>query len=507
MHDLLMRLADLPPGLIYVVAAALVMGETALLLGLFVPAEGTLLLVGFLAYTGTLRLGPTLLIMITAAAVGDALAFRAGRRYGPRLRAGGFGARVGEERWARADRMLGRMGGRGIAGARWVAFARTLLPRLAGSTGMRYRRFAPWNLLGVVSWVGGSIVVGYLAGESYAAVSHYLGRATAAVLLMLVSVVAIVLAGRWLGRNPDPVRALLARAGRLPVLRWVVHRYGALFTGLSARVGAGWALVANLAAGLVLLFSGGLVLAWAVSTVVDGSGLSAVDTAIAGWFAGQRTDGAVEVAHTAIGALRGSLLIAVVGMLALAHGWRTRAWRDDLVGVVGTVGAFVPPVLVALVADLTILDESSAGGPLPAALLPGQNAVASASLCTLAWLLSRRARWPVAVAAWTGAAVGVVTVAGARLYVGWSTASETVTSVLLGVLWTAVFMIAWATRDRAVRKPDGATGTGAVGTGAVGIASAGAGPAGSGGPLADGRSAGDTGPVAAGGRADGDRPA
>ena len=42
-------------------------------------------------------------------------------------------------------------------------------------------------------------------------------------------------------------------------------------------------------------------------------------------------------------------------------------------------------------------------------------------------------------------------VGAARLYVGWSTASETVTSVLLGVLWTAVFMVAWATRDRAVR--------------------------------------------------------
>ncbi|BCJ63253.1 DedA family protein [Polymorphospora rubra] len=468
MHDLLMRLADLPPGLIYVVAAALVMGETALLLGLVVPAEGTLLLVGFLAYTGTLRLGPALVVVIAAAVVGDALAFRAGRRYGPRLRASGFGARVGEERWARADRMLGRMGGRGIAGARWVAFARTLVPRLAGSAGMSYRRFAPWNFVGVVSWVGGSVVVGYLAGESYAAVSHYLGQATAAVLLMLASLVAIVLAGRWLGRNPDPVRALLTRAGRLPVLRFAAHRSGALFARLTARVGSGWALVANLAAGLALLFVGGLVLAWAVSTVVDGSGLSGVDSAIAGWFAGHRTDGAVEVALALIGALRGSLLIAVVGMLALAHGWRTRAWRDDLVGVVGTVGAFVPPVLLAVVADLTILDESAGGGPLPAALLPGQNVVASASLCTLAWLLSRRAHWPAAVAAWTGAAVGVATIAGARLYVGWSTASETVTSVLLGVLWTVVFMIAWATRDRAVERPVG-VGTGpAVDGGRVG---------------------------------------
>ena len=48
--------------------------------------------------------------------------------------------------------------------------------------------------------------------------------------------------------------------------------------------------------------------------------------------------------------------------------------------------------------------------------------------------------------------MGVVTVTGARLYVGWNTASQLVTSVLLGVLWTAVFMVAWATRVR-VEKP------------------------------------------------------
>jgi len=52
------------------------------------------------------------------------------------------------------------------------------------------------------------------------------------------------------------------------------------------------------------------------------------------------------------------------------------------------------------------------------------------------------------VAVWTVAVVGVVTVSGARLYVGWNTASQLVTSVLLGVMWTAVFMVAWATRGR-----------------------------------------------------------
>ncbi|MEV6810977.1 DedA family protein [Micromonospora sp. NPDC051296] len=442
MHDLLNSVQSLPPWLIYVLAALVVAAETALIIGLVAPGEATLLLVGFLTYTGTLRLGPALLLMILAAAVGDAVAFRSGRRYGPRLRASRWGARVGAHRWARADAMLGRMGGRGVLTARWVAFARTLVPRLAGAAGMPYRRFAPWNLAGVVSWVGGSVLVGHLAGESYDTVSRLLGRATGAVLVLVAALVAVVLAGRWLGRNPDPVRALAARAGRLPPVRWLSARYGLLFFLLSLRLGSAWALLANLAAGVLLLFVVGLAIAWTLRAVVRHSGLALVDGAIASWFAVRRTPDAVEATQAAVSVLRGSSLIVVVGVVAAVQAWRHRPWRADLLSVVGTIGAFVPLVVLALVADL------AGGGRV--ALFSTQNAVATASLCTLAWLLSRGARWPVAVAVWTTAAAGVIGVGGARLYLGLSTASGTVGAVLLGAAWTAVFMVAWATRDRAV---------------------------------------------------------
>ena len=60
MHDLVNLLQHLPAELIYLVAALIVAAETAVLVGLVAPGEATLLLVGFLAYTGTLRLGPAM---------------------------------------------------------------------------------------------------------------------------------------------------------------------------------------------------------------------------------------------------------------------------------------------------------------------------------------------------------------------------------------------------------------------------------------------------------------
>jgi undecaprenyl-diphosphatase len=461
MPDLLNWLQGLPPLLIYLVAATIVAGETAVIFGLLVPGEATLLLVGFLAYAGTLRIIPALLAMTAAAVIGDTLAYHAGRRFGPKLRASGLGARIGPHRWRRADSLLDRLGGRGVLAARWVAFARTLAPRLAGAAGLPYRRFAPWNLAGVVSWVGASVLVGYAAGESYERVSRFLGRATGAVLVLLVCLLGVVLAGRWLGRNPDPARALAARAAALPPLRWLRARYGVLFFLLAMRFGPAGTLLINLAAGLLLLFAAGLAVAAVLEAVVGHSGLGVLDGLIADWFAARRTPGVVDTALAAVSVLRGWVLIAAVALVAAVVAWRSRPWRADLLSVLGTVGAFVPLVVLVVVAGLT-----APGGPDGAPdLLPTQNAVVTASFGTLAWLLSRGARWPVAVAVWTGAVAGVVAVTGARLYLGWSTASGTATSVLLGAAWVTVFVVAWATRDHAVGGDDPPRGADGPATG------------------------------------------
>lgn len=447
MDELLGVVEYLPPTLIYVVTALVVFSETGLIVGLVMPGEATLLLVGFLTYAGTLRLAPAMLLMIVAALAGDAWAFRSGRRHGPRLRASRVGVWVGAQRWERADSMLHRLGGRGVAAARWVAFVRTLAPRLAGSAGMPYRRFAPWNLAGVATWVGASVLAGYLAGTSYRTVSDILGRATGAVLLFVVAVVAIVLIGRWLGRHPDPVRAFAGRALAAAPLRWLRRRYGVLFFMLSMHLGAGWALLLNLVLGVAGLFVFGSALGWTIGAVVQHSGLNRVDVGIAAWFAAHRTDGVAAAANASIDVLKGSWLVLVVAAVALLLGWRARAWRGDLVSVIGTAGAFLPLLVLALVAE-----NLPRAAPVLQIHFPTQHTVATASLCTLAWLATRRTHWARIVTAWTAAAVAVALVSGARLYLGTNPASGVVTSILIGVLWTMVFMVAWATRDRAASQ-------------------------------------------------------
>ncbi len=452
MDAVLTWLGGLPPAALYLAAALLVFAETGLIVGLMLPGEITLLFVGFLAYAGTLRLPVALTIMVLAALAGDAAAFMEGRRVGPRLEASRLGRRIGSRRWATAEALLNRHGGRAVGIARFVAFARTLTPRLAGMSGMAYRRVLPWDVLGTLGWVAGSVILGYLAGSSYARVAAIFGRATQAVLLLALVIVALVWTGRYLGRHRDPVTSFGARLAGARPLRRLYGWYLRAFGYLTVRLGPGGAVAVNLVLGVVALLAIGVSLTWLIDLLVSHSGFPLVDPLIADWFAARRTPAVASAAATVLSVLRGSFGVLAVAVVGVARYPRPRAWRTDLLGVVGTAGAFVPLLILALAADWARPHGAVS------AIVPNRVTLVTASLGMLAWLLSRRAPWAVGVLVWLVAIGGMLLVAGASLYLGTGWPSELVASVLLGSLWVLVFVVAWHTRAQLTARGQAETG-------------------------------------------------
>ncbi|HEX6870438.1 MAG TPA: VTT domain-containing protein [Micromonosporaceae bacterium] len=449
MPEVIAWLGDLPAAAVYLVAAALVFAETGLIIGLALPGEVTLIFVGFLAYVGALEPVSAFAVMLVAALLGDGVAFAEGRRIGPRLRASRLGRWVGEPRWERASDLLVQHQGRAVVFGRFIAFARTLLPRLAGMSGLRYRRFVLPNVLGAAAQVGASILVGYVAGTSFAFAAEIFGRATGALLLLVLVIVGLVVFGRYLGRHPDPVTAFGDRLGTWGPLRVLDRGYDAAFRWLTARIGVGGAVGVNVLLGVGVLLGLGAGLTWSIDQLVSGSGFPLVDPLIVDWVAAQRTPATVDAALTTLSVLRGSILVVVVGLVGLALNSRPARWRADLLGVVGTVGAFIPLVILAVSADW--VRPASVDG---AGLFPNQVTLVTASTGMLAWLLTRRGvPWAGRVAAWMVTIGVVILVSAARLYVGWNWPSEILASILLGSLWVVVFAVAWRTRDR-IRAAD-----------------------------------------------------
>jgi len=170
--------------------------ETAFFVGLLVPAEATVLVAAFLAAEGVFTVEAVLLATSLGALSGDQLGYALGRFGGTRFAA--RGGRIGRL-WARyelrAEAMFRRRAVVAVTLARFVSFVRTLMPWFAGMTRMSWPRFFVFDLLGALGWASASVLAGYLAGESWAVLAGWLGRASAVIVFAIV-IVAITLAWR-----------------------------------------------------------------------------------------------------------------------------------------------------------------------------------------------------------------------------------------------------------------------------------------------------------------------
>lgn len=191
METVVGTLMHVPAGWVYGLAALLVFAEAALFFGFVFPGETAVVVGGVLASQGRVELAWLIPIVIVAAIVGDSVGYDIGRRLGPRLvnvRALRR-HRVGVEK---AQDLIRRRGAWAVFLGRWLAVLRALMPALAGSSRLPYRKFLVFNALGGIAWSVCFILVGYLAGAAYKKVEHMIGTGSAIAFAAVVIVGVIV---------------------------------------------------------------------------------------------------------------------------------------------------------------------------------------------------------------------------------------------------------------------------------------------------------------------------
>jgi membrane protein DedA with SNARE-associated domain len=206
----------------YLLVAFMAMAETAAFLGFVAPGEFTIIFGGVLAGEGTLSI--QLLIGITWAScvAGDAIGFYLGRRLGRNFALKhGHRLRITEERFRKVEEFFRRHGGKAVFAGRWIGLVRPLMPFLAGSSGMSYRRFAPYDVLGAGLWSATWCLLGYIFWQSFQQVASTAGRGTLAFAILLALFVGTYQAIKRL-RHPEQRRAFarwLDRQTQRPLLR------------------------------------------------------------------------------------------------------------------------------------------------------------------------------------------------------------------------------------------------------------------------------------------------
>lgn len=184
-------LLNAPTWIVLVLVGLIVFAEDALFVGFVLPGETAAILGGVAASRGHVPLAAVLAVVIAGAVIGDSVGYEVGRQLGTRI----LRWRLLEKRRERIDAardFLARRGGTAVFLGRWTAFFRAVMPALAGTARMPYRRFLAFNVAGGVPWSVTVVLVGYLAGASYAHIEKLLGRGAALVVAAVVVVAVVV---------------------------------------------------------------------------------------------------------------------------------------------------------------------------------------------------------------------------------------------------------------------------------------------------------------------------
>jgi membrane protein DedA with SNARE-associated domain len=174
----------------YAVIGFLAFAETALMVGFFIPGETAAVIGGVLAGLDRVNLVVMMVVVVVCAVVGDSVGFEVGKRSGPWL----LQKRPlnGSAAVRRTLAMLERYGGPAVFLGRFVAFARAIIPGLAGMSGLRYRVFLFYNALGGLVWGIGYTLLGYVVGVSFQHILATAGLWSIAVVGVAVAVVIVV---------------------------------------------------------------------------------------------------------------------------------------------------------------------------------------------------------------------------------------------------------------------------------------------------------------------------
>ena len=151
---------------------AIVFAESGLLVGFFLPGDALLFTAGFFASEPAsipdelhLSLVPLIVGIVVAAIVGDQVGYLFGRRVGPALFRRPDSRFFKQQNVEKAREYFDRYGPRTIVLARFVPVVRTFAPIVAGVSGMQYRTFVRWNVIGGLVWGVGVTLLGYFLGQ------------------------------------------------------------------------------------------------------------------------------------------------------------------------------------------------------------------------------------------------------------------------------------------------------------------------------------------------------
>ena len=139
--------------------------ETGLVVTPFLPGDSLLFAVGALASKGELNVFLVVVLLISAAVIGDSVNYWIGRTLGPRVFSSESSRWFNRKHLERTHAFCEKYGGKTLIFARFMPIIRTFAPFVAGIGKMTYIKFLSYSLSGGILWISLLTYAGYFFGE------------------------------------------------------------------------------------------------------------------------------------------------------------------------------------------------------------------------------------------------------------------------------------------------------------------------------------------------------
>ncbi|MCX4455853.1 VTT domain-containing protein [Streptomyces sp. NBC_01728] len=169
-----------------------VFAESGLLIGFFLPGDSLLFTCGLLITSNKLDfpLWAAVALICVAAVLGDQAGYLFGKKVGPSLFSRPDSRLFKQENVVKAHEFFEKYGPKSLVLARFVPIVRTFTPIIAGVSGMKYRSFLTFNVIGGVLWGAGVTLLGSWLGKIDFVKSNI---EAILILIVLVSVIPIAI--------------------------------------------------------------------------------------------------------------------------------------------------------------------------------------------------------------------------------------------------------------------------------------------------------------------------
>jgi membrane-associated protein len=150
---------------IYLILFLVIFSETGLVVTPFLPGDSLLFVAGAVAALGGMDIGWLIVLLITAAVLGNSVNFAIGRYLGPKVFQWENSRFFNRDALVKTHAYYEKHGGKTLVISRFLPIFRTFAPFVAGIGNMDAFRFTLFNVVGALTWVISLTLAGYWFGN------------------------------------------------------------------------------------------------------------------------------------------------------------------------------------------------------------------------------------------------------------------------------------------------------------------------------------------------------